>query len=107
MIDDISIDKPATLCDIEQLIITVRTDNSFVKSEEYRRLIKISKTQFSYLKKLGRFDRGTHKATLGCRHILIHKNFNMHSQRIELPENEKSMLNKKTLPNGSLPYKVL
>jgi hypothetical protein len=47
------------------------------------------------LKKLGRFDRGTHKATLGGRFILIHRNFNMYSQKIELPENDAAIASKR------------
>jgi hypothetical protein len=50
----------------------------------------MGKTQFNYLKKTGRFDAGTHPATLGSRRIRIHKFFNMHSQKIELPEEEKT-----------------
>ncbi|MDR2595404.1 MAG: hypothetical protein LBC87_11600 [Fibromonadaceae bacterium] len=95
MIDEITIDKPATLRDIEQLMLTMSGDSSYVKPEEYRQLIGMSRTQFMNLKKLGRFDKGTHKATLGGRYVLIHKNFDMHTQRIELSGNEEAISNKR------------
>jgi hypothetical protein len=86
MIGDFLGDRPATSHDINQLLTAVSTESLYIKSEAYRRQIKMSKTQFNYLKKTGRFDAGTHPATLGSRRIRIHKFFNMHSQKIELPE---------------------
>jgi len=66
-----------------------------VKPNEYRRITGLGRKQFYYLKKSGRFDRGMHKATLGGRYVLIHKNFDMHTQRIELSGNEKGIPNRR------------
>ncbi|MCL2261423.1 MAG: hypothetical protein FWC15_08745 [Fibromonadales bacterium] len=90
MIENLIGGRPATSRDIDQLLAAVNTESLYIKSEEYRRLIKMGKTQFSYLKELGRFDAGTHPATLGSSHIRIHKHFSLSSQRIELLEEEET-----------------
>jgi hypothetical protein len=95
MLNSFSMDRPATLRDIEQLLTAVSSENFYIKSEDYRKKIGLGKTQFSHLKQLGRFDKGTHKATLGSRRILIHKFFNMNSQKIEWFGNEKITSNKR------------
>jgi hypothetical protein len=66
-------------------------------------LIGLGKTQFNYLKKLGRFAAGTHKATLGSRRILIHRYFNYHSQKIEWFGAEKIIPNKRDKKQGKSP----
>jgi hypothetical protein len=76
-------------------MLTMSGDSLYVKPEEYRQLIEMCRSQFMNLKKLGRFDKGTHKATLGGRYILIHKNFDMHTQRIELSKNEEVIPNRR------------
>jgi hypothetical protein len=83
MVCNFSTHNPATLRDIERLLTAVSTENFYVKPEVYRRLAGLGRTQYSILKKSGRLDAGTHPSTLESKRILIHKNFNIHSQRIE------------------------
>jgi hypothetical protein len=82
---DFNMDGPVTRREIANLVAAMSTEQFYVKSEEYRRKLGIGKTQFQFLKNLGRFDKGTHPATLGSKRILIHRYFNMHTQQIELP----------------------
>jgi hypothetical protein len=91
-----SINRPASLRDLERLLKVVSAENFYVKPETYRRIIGFGRTQFYMLKKAGRFDAGMHPATLGSKHILIHKNFNMHSQKIEWFGIEKITPNKRS-----------
>jgi hypothetical protein len=87
MISELSMDAPMTRREAKTFIeIAIRKSSElWLKADEYRRLIGMGKTQFWHLKKLGRFDKGTHPATLGCRKRLICEYFNMHTQRIEIP----------------------
>jgi len=57
----------------------------YIPENDYRKQINMSRTQFYYLRKEGRFDNGYHPATRGCRKRLMHRFFNMHSGRIEIP----------------------
>jgi hypothetical protein len=61
-------------------------DEYYVCERDYRRLLGIGTTKFWELKKLGRFEKGSHPATRGGQHRLYHRYFNPGSQRIELPE---------------------
>ena len=91
MISELSMDAPMTRREFRTLFeILSRNSNQWLKADEYRRLIGMGRTQFYHLKKMGRFDKGTHPATLGCKHRLIHEDFNMHSQRIEIPGSDYS-----------------
>ncbi|MDR0517372.1 MAG: hypothetical protein LBH25_10060 [Fibromonadaceae bacterium] len=92
--------RPVKLSDIEQLLTAVSTESFYIKSEEYRKLICLGKTQFNYLKKLGCFDRGTHKSCLGNRRIRIHRYFNYHSQKIEWFGAEKIVPSKRGRKHG-------
>jgi hypothetical protein len=83
MVYNSPINNPVTLRDIERLLTAVSTENFYVKPEEYRHLTRLGRTQYSILKKSGRLDAGTHPSTLGSKRILIHKNFNIYSQRVE------------------------
>jgi hypothetical protein len=91
----LSVDRPATLRDIEQLLTIVSMENFYIKPNEYRLLTGLGRVQYSKLKKADRFDNGTHPATLGRRRILIHKFFNIHSQKIEWFGIEKVIPNKR------------
>ncbi|MCL2207225.1 MAG: hypothetical protein FWB90_03910 [Fibromonadales bacterium] len=84
MLDMLSDDRPITKRDLEQYTIALIQQQWYISAEEYRRKIGLGKTQFSKLKKLGRFDAGTEQATLGHRKIRIHRCFNMFSQQLEL-----------------------
>jgi hypothetical protein len=79
---DFSKNRIATIADIEQLLTAISSENFFVDCTTYRKILGIGKTQFSYLKKIGRFDLGTHKATLGSRRIRIHRYFCPSAQKI-------------------------
>lgn len=94
-------DRPARLSDIEQLLTAVTTESFYVKAEEYRRLTGLGKTQFQNLKKLGRFEAGTHRATLGSRRILIHRYYNYTSGKIEWFGAEKIIPNKRGKKTGN------
>jgi hypothetical protein len=83
MVCNFSANNPVTLRDIERLLTAVSTENFYVKPEEYRHLTRLGRTQYSILKKSGHLDAGTHPSTLGSKRILIHKNFNIYSQRVE------------------------
>jgi hypothetical protein len=82
---DFGMDGPITRREFQSLIVAVSTEAFYIKADEYRRKIGIGKTMFQNLKNLGRFDKGTHPATLGSKRVLIHRYFNMHTQQIELP----------------------
>jgi hypothetical protein len=92
MISELSMDAPMTRREFSTLydILCRKSDELWLKADVYRRKIGMGKTQFYHLKKMGRFDKGTHPATLGCKHRLIHEHFNMHSQRIENPGKDYS-----------------
>jgi hypothetical protein len=78
--------EPATRYELRMLFeILSNLDNIYIPEENYRKQIGISRTQFYYLRKEGKFDKGFHPATRGCRKRLIHRFFNMHSGRIEMP----------------------
>jgi hypothetical protein len=90
-----SSNRPVSLRDLEQLLNAVSTGSFYVKPDEYRRITGLGRTQFYYLKKSGRFDAGIHPATLGRKRILIHKFFNIRSQKIEWFGIEKVIPNKR------------
>jgi len=61
------------------------TDDMYISENDYRQQIGLSRSRFFDLRKLGRFENGYHPASKGCRKRKIHKYFNMHSGRIEIP----------------------
>jgi hypothetical protein len=85
MIDHLSMDGPITRREVRTLVEVLSSTNMYIKEDEYRRQIGMGRTNFYHLKKLGRFNAGTHPATLGCKKRLIHKFYNVYSSRIEIP----------------------
>jgi hypothetical protein len=81
----LSMDGPITRREVRTLVEVLSNTNMYIKEDEYRRQIGMGRTNFYHLKKLGRFNAGTHPATLGGKKRLVHKFYNMHSGRIEIP----------------------
>jgi len=78
--------EPVTRYELRMLVETISNlDNMYIPEKDYIKQIGISESRFYCLRKEGRFENGYHPATRGCRKRLIHRFFNMHSGRIEIP----------------------
>jgi len=81
-----SMQEPVTRYELRMLVeILSNVDNMYIPEDSYRKQIGISRTQFYYLRKEGRFENGFHPSCRGCRKRSIHKFYNYHSGRIEIP----------------------
>ncbi|GBU23853.1 hypothetical protein R83H12_00472 [Fibrobacteria bacterium R8-3-H12] len=79
------INEPISRREIRTLFEILSNTDMYIPESDYRLQIGLSRTHFHYLRKLGRFDNGYHPSCLGGRKRLIHKFYNMHSGRIEIP----------------------
>jgi len=80
------LNQPMTRREFRTLFeILGKTDDMYISEESYRQQIGISRSRFFELRKLGRFENGYLPASRGCRKRKIHRHFNMHSGRIEIP----------------------
>jgi len=80
------LNQPITRREFRTLFeILSNTDDMYIPENTYRLQMGLSRSRFFDLRKEHKFDNGYHPSCLGCRKRKIHKYFNMHSGRIEIP----------------------